>query len=895
MDIKNFWEKTKERISKMEFCNKINTIVMNTKNKIKFKIDFKSKKTWYNLFKFILVALGLGLIAVLVLFAWFSKDLPNPANVVRHDGFTSRIYDRNGTLIYDVYKDAKREPVVWADIPEYLKKATIAVEDKDFYKHSGFDPLAPFRIIKNIFYFKKITGGSTLTQQLVKNVLLNSDVTITRKIKEFILAIQIEAKYKKDEILLMYLNEAPYGGASWGVGFAAEQYFGKKVKDLTFVESVILAGLPQRPNAYSPFSKTPKAYIERSAHVLTRMVEDGYITSEQKIEAQKEIENFKFYENKTQLLSPHFVFWVKDQLIDKYGEDVVEGAGLKITTTLDINIQNEVQEIVAQEIDKSEKLGISNGAAMVIDPTNGQVLAMVGSRGYSSDKTDGKFNVTTQALRQPGSAIKPVTYLTAIRKGYTASSLIMDTPVTFAGTGGQKDYSPNNYTGKFVGPLSLRYALGNSINTTAVKVLARVGLNNMLQQAFEMGLSTLEPTSENLKRFGLAVTLGGAEVKMIDLTAAYGALVNGGMRFDPVGVLKVEDQSGRVLEEYKPVTGKLVMTPQEAFIISSILSDNSAREITFGAVNSLNITGYQVAVKTGTTNDKRDNWTIGWTPNILVSVWVGNNDNSPMGKVASGVSGASPIWRRIILATISKRPKQDFPIPDKIVSMEVDRISGWPSHDGFASRQDYFIDGTQPVGPDTIHLKVKVCKDKAGLATPEDVTNNNYNEKEYFKFFEDDPVSTDGKNRWQEGIDGWIATQGDKDKYFPPTNYCRSDGMVTVSFDSPSDHQTVGNNFDVRLSTSSLKKISEVKLWVNGTESKSWNERPFETSLHLEDGLYTLKVKATDKDGASNEREIKIGVNKPWDWTPSPIPTITPLPTIVPTVGVTTPVIPSST
>lgn len=862
----------------------ISQIMSRLKNKL--SIDWRDKRNWYKLFKFILISLGVGLVMILFLFAWFSRDLPNPTRVVRRDGFTSRIYDRNGNLIYDVYKDAKRNPVEWQDVPEYLKKATIAVEDKDFYKHSGFDPLAPFRIVKNMFVFGRLTGGSTLTQQLVKNVLLNSDRTVTRKIKEFILSVQLEAKYKKDEILLMYLNEAPYGGASWGVGFAAEQYFGKKVKDLSFVESVILAGLPQRPNVYSPFSKTPKAYIERSNHVLTRMVEDGYITPEQKIEAQKELENYKFFENKTQLLSPHFVFWVKDLLIEKYGEEMVEGAGLKITTTLDLNIQSEVQKIVSEEVDKSEKLGISNGAAMVIDPTNGQVLAMVGSRGYNSDKTDGKFNVATQALRQPGSAIKPVTYLTAIRKGYTAASLILDTPVCFLVIN-QKDYCPQNYTGKFVGPLSLRQALGNSINSTAVKVLARVGLSNMLQQAYSMGLTTLEPTTENLRRFGLAVTLGGAEVKMIDLTLAYGAFANGGKRFEPVGVLKVEDQKGRVLEEYKEVAGKQVMTQQEAFIISNILSDNSAREITFGAVNSLNITGYQVAVKTGTTNDKRDNWTIGWTPNLLVSVWVGNNDNSPMGKVASGVSGASPIWRRIMLSTIKTRNKQDFAIPDKIVSMEVDKISGFAAHDGFASKPDYFIDGTQLVGADTIHLQAKICKDKAGLATPEDVANNNFNTKEFFKFSEDDPISTDGKNRWQEGIDGWINSQSDKDKYFPPANYCRSDGTVTVTFDSPSDHQTVSNNFDIKLSTSSLKKINEVKLWINGTETKTWNERPFETSLNLADGLYTLKVKAMDKDGASNEREIKIGVNKPWDWTPSPTPGP---PTVAPVVDTPIPI-----
>jgi 1A family penicillin-binding protein len=845
----------------------------------RLKINWRSKRFWYRFFLFLLVVTGVGLVVVVGLFVWFSKDLPSPTRVVRQAGYTSRIYDRNGELIYDVYKDAKRTPVVWGDVPEYLKKATIAVEDKEFYTHQGFDPLTPFRIIKNIFYFHKLTGGSTLTQQLVKNVLLTSEVSITRKIKEFILAVQIEAKYKKDEILLMYLNEAPYGGSAWGIGTGSEQYFGKSVKDLTFAESVILAGLPQRPNVYSPFSKTPTAYIARSEHVLTRMVEDGYISEEQKKETLLEITNYKFYENKDQLLAPHFVFWVKDELAKKYGEDMVEGGGLKITTTLDLKIQKETQKIVSEEVDKGEKLGFSNGAAIVIDPINGQILAMVGSRDYNSTKTDGKFNVATQALRQPGSAIKPVTYLTAIKKGYTASSLIMDTPVTFPGAGGQKDYSPQNYTGKFLGPLSLRAALGNSINTAAVKILARVGLANMLKQAYEMGLSTLEPTTENLRKYGLSVTLGGADVRMIDMGMAYSAFANGGKKVEPIGVLKVEDAKGQILEEYRPVEGMPVMSSQEAFIISNILADNSAREITFGAVNGLIIPGYQVAVKTGTTNDKRDNWTIGWTPNLLSVVWVGNNDNSQMGKIASGVSGASPIWRRIMLSTLPSRNKQDFSIPDKIVSMEVDRVSGWMAHDGFPTRPEYFIDGTQPSGSDPIHLKLKVCKDKAGLATPEDVANGSFDEKEYFKFVEADPVSTDGKNRWQEGIDSWINQQGDKDKYSPPGDFCRGGGQVVVNIDAPGDHSMQSSGFDVKISTSSLKKITEVKLWVNGAENKTWTERPFETRLNLGDGLYTLRVKATDKDGNSAEREIKIGVNKPWDWTPSPIPTQTPIPT----------------
>lgn len=880
----------------------VEAVIMRTKYyKIKLKEMMKTRKFWYRVLWSGLILAVVAFLGVLFVFAWFSKDLPTPNKVVRRDGFSSRIYDRNGELLYDVYKDAKRVPVVWEDIPDSLKNATIAVEDKDFYKHSGFDPLAPFRIIKNVFYFKKLTGGSTLTQQLVKNVLLTSDVTVTRKIKEFILAVQIEARYKKSEILLMYLNEAPYGGNAWGVGVAAEQYFGKSVKDLTLAESAILAGLPQRPSAYSPFSKTPTLYVDRTAHVLARMQEDGYIDESTKQAAYEEAKNYKFRGSSGQLISPHFVFWIKEELAKKYGEDVVEGGGLKITTTLDLKLQKEVEKIVSEEIDKVENLGISNGAAIVVDPTNGQVLAMVGSRDYLSDKTDGKFNVVTQALRQPGSAIKPVTYLTALKRGYTPATMIMDTPVTFPGVAGQKDYSPQNYTGKYNGPISLAAALGNSVNTTAVKLLADVGLENMLQQAFDMGIRTFEPTPENLRRYGLAVTLGGAEVYMIDLASAYGSFANGGLKVEPVGVLKVEDRSGRVLEEFRYVEGKRVMTKQEAFLISEILQNNNNRVITFGAVNGLIVPNYQVAVKTGTTNDKKDNWTIGWTPNLLVTVWVGNNDNTPMLKVASGVSGASPIWKKIMQYALPLRNKQDFSIPEKIVSLEVDKVSGYPAHNGFPAYNAYFVDGTQPKVNDPIHLKLKVCRGSVGLAPPADVASGSYDEKEFFSFKENDPVSKDGKNRWQEGIDKWISEQPDKEKYYPPTELCRNDGSLAVGFESPGDRTTVGNNFDIKISTNSLKKVTEVKVWANDVEIKSFKDRPFEASVNLSDGLYKLKVRAVDRDGASAEKEIRIGVNKPWDWSPSPTPTeALPTPTLIlvsPTIGVTIPltVTPSST
>jgi len=859
--------------------------------KIKNKFDFKSKDFWFKFFKILLIFIGIGFLALIFLFVWFSKDLPTPSKVVRRDGYSSKVYDRNGNPLHDIYSEAKRDPVSFEDIPDYLKKATVAVEDKDFYKHKGFDPLTPFRIVKNVFYFGKVTGGSTLTQQLTRNVLLTTERSLTRKIKELILSIQIDSKYSKDEILSMYLNEAPYGGASWGVEPAAQQYFGKSVKELNLAESAIMAGLPQLPSVYSPFSKTPKAYVSRTKHVLNRMVEDGYISRELATETMKQVENYEFNNKSSVIKAPHFVFWIKELLTEKYGEEVVEGGGLKITTTLDLDLQEETQKIVTEEIDKAEKLEITNGAALVLDPENGQVLAMVGSRDYFSKKTDGNFNVVTQALRQPGSAIKPITYLAGIKKGMTASTMIMDTPVTFK-VPGQKDYSPKNYNGKFNGPMSLRNALGNSINTIAVKTLANVGVEDMLKLSYDMGLSTLKPTKENLSKFGFAVTLGGAEVRMIELASAYTAFANGGTSMKPVGILKVEDRNGRILEEYKAPDGKKVMTPQEAFLISDILSDNSARELTFGAVNGLQVPRYQVAVKTGTTNDKKDNWVIGWTPNLLSVVWVGNNNNAPMGRIASGVSGATPIWKRIMVYSLPKRDKKEFSIPDKIINLEVDRISGYLAHNNFPSRSEYFIDGTQPSTPDPIHLNLKICRGITGLATPEDIANGNYDTKEFFKLVENDPVSNDGINRWQEGIDKWISEQSDRDKYFPPENFCRNDGKVSVSIDTPSNESTVSSQFDIRINTNSLKKIVEVKLWINGIEKKVWTERPFEITINdLIDGPHTIKVRAVDRDGNSQEKQIKIGVNTPWNTTPIPTigPTILPTITIVPTTTSTYP------
>lgn len=816
------------------------------------------------------------------LFIFYARDLPRPDKIVRREGFSTKIYDRNEELLYDVFADQRRTPVSLEQIPDHLKNATVAIEDKNFYKHGGFDPTGIFRAVYNIIVHHRLQGGSTLTQQLVKNVLLTPQRTIPRKIKEFILAVQIENRYSKDEILQMYLNESPYGGTAWGVEAAAETYFDKSVSELNLVESAMLAGLPQRPSAYSPFGDDPKAYIGRTETVLRRMREDGYITREQEKEAVKQLEDLEFAPEGLNFKAPHFVMYIKKKLEERYGQRVVEQGGLKVTTTLDYGIQEEAQKAVTEEIAKVEYLHITNGAAIVLDPQTGEILAMVGSKNYNDPDYDGKVNVTL-SLRQPGSAIKPVTYVTALKKGYTASTLLMDTQTVFPGGQGLPDYKPVNYDGTFHGPLQARYALGNSINLAAVKMLAKVGLKNMLTTGYEMGLSTLEPTKENLRRLGLSVTLGGGEVRLLELAQAYSAFANGGLRVNPVSILKVEDNSGRVLEEYKPASGTRVLSPEEAFIISHILSDNNARLITFGAHSAIAISDRQIAVKTGTTNDKRDNWTIGWTPQIVAGVWVGNNDNTEMKEVASGVSGAAPIWRRVILAALRDKPNIGFSVPGGIVTAEVDSVSGYRAHDNFPSRTEYFIQGTEPTGEDPVHAMLKLCRGQDKLATPAQVARGDYEGKEYFVFKEEDPVSTDGTNRWQEGINQWLATQSDS-RHHPPIEYCGDVEEVEVTIEEPSNEAEIDSNeVRVRGKVIAANKIKEIKILINGEVKETIeNSSKFDKIFTLNKGTYTIKVRATDEKNKTGEREIKIGVKVPWGWEPSPTPSPSPSPSPAP-------------
>ncbi|MEK9146948.1 MAG: PBP1A family penicillin-binding protein [Patescibacteria group bacterium] len=656
---------------------------------------------------------GLMTIFLVLFAAWFlTRDLPSPRQLeTRQLAQTTKIYDRGGKLLFNVYEDQNRTVVPLAQIPQNLKLATIAIEDKDFYKHRGFDIYGIIRAARQTIFAGTLQGGSTITQQLVKSAFLSPERTITRKIKELYLAFRVEMAFSKDRILEMYLNQVPYGGTAFGVAAAAEQYFGKDVGDLTLAEAALLAGLPAAPTFYSPYGADPERAQARQRAVLTRMIEEGYITEEEAKAAAGEPLNTR--PAIVDIRAPHFVMYVREYLAAEYGETVAAQGGLKVTTTLDLDVQEMAQKQVETNIEKLARLRVSNGAALVTKPKTGEILAMVGSKDFFDSSIDGNVNVTI-ASRQPGSAIKPINYATALeRRLITAATVIMDVPTTFATA--PRPYKPVNYDGRFHGPVQVRYALGNSYNIPAVKVLALNTVPEMIKKAREMGISTFEDES----RYGLSLTLGGGEVKMAEAAVAFGVFPNEGTRVDLTPILKIEDSAGRVIEEFKPKSGRRVLSSETSFLISSILSDNSARTAAFGPSSLLNIKGKTVAVKTGTTDDKRDNWTIGYTPSYLVATWVGNNDNRPMHpSLASGITGAAPIWNGIMTELLKDKVNETFKVPSGVKGIEICSTTGGQKSDKCANRFEYFIAGTEPTKDTFARVKIWVDKETGKIVEP---------------------------------------------------------------------------------------------------------------------------------------------------------------------------------
>jgi 1A family penicillin-binding protein len=671
-----------------------------TKNKRKTGLRgiFKSKRRWIPIV-FVLVLSFLTVIYAL-------KDMPNP-RILTQDAYSesSKLYDRNGKLIYEIFADKRRTTVSLKQIPENLKKATLAIEDANFYKHNGFDLRGILRGLFRTIVQKRLQGGSTLTQQLVKNALLTPERTWSRKLKEAILTVATEILYSKDQILEMYFNQTPYGGTLWGVEAAAKGIFNKDVNQLSLEESALIAGLPGSPTRYSPFAH-PDAAKSRQQMVLKRMEELGYITKQQKEEADKKPLNY--YVKQSEIAAPHFVFYVKELLVENYGSKKVNEGGLKVTTTLDMNLQDYVQTSIASEIAKLKKYNVTNGAALVTEPKTGQILAMIGSKDFFANDIDGKYNVTT-AMRQPGSSIKPLNYATGIELGKaTAASMFDDDPTCF-GVVNQKNYCPTNYGGAYHGIQTLRNSLGNSLNIPAVKMLKLNGLETFVASASAMGITTFKDPSS----YGLSLTLGGGEVMMTDMNVAFGVFANMGVKQVLTPILKVTDRNGKVIDEYKYVPGDRVLSRETSYIIGNILSDDGARGMVFGRGSLLNIKGHpEVAVKTGTTNDLRDNWTIGYTPDYVVTTWVGNNDNTKMKGVVSGTTGAAPIWNKVMTWILKDKIVKKQPVPTDVVGTNVCNLTGnLPPEGGCDSHFEYFKKEFVPQKAIPLRNNVLVDKD----------------------------------------------------------------------------------------------------------------------------------------------------------------------------------------
>ncbi len=578
---------------------------------------------------------------------------------------STKIYDREGkTVLYDLNHDVRRNVVPLSEISVNLQKATLAIEDSGFYSHGGISFRGIARaLVTDIMTQSFAQGGSTITQQVVKNTILTGQKSITRKVQELILAFKLEQKYTKSQILEFYFNVTPYGGTLYGAEVASRSFYGKSANDLTVAEAAYLAAIPQLPTYYSPYGNNRAALDERKNLVLSRMRALNYITEAEYTKAKNEKVVFSRQQNNS-IIAPHFVFYIEQLLETKYGSDVAT-QGLSVITTLDADLQHDAETIVNRyALSNQSKFNASNAALVAIDPKTGQILAMVGSRDYFDKEIDGNFNAAL-AQRQPGSSFKPFVYAAALKKGYTTKTVVFDVPTQFSTSCAASDnynntypcYAPANYDNKFRGPMTFTTALAQSINIPAVKALYLAGSDNVLALAKDMGITTLG----NAKQYGLSLALGAAEVRLLEITGAYAVFANDGVRNAPTGILEIRDRKGSVLEKFT-ASPQQVVDAGVARGVSAMLSDNEARQPEYPPVNPFYFPEYDVAAKTGTTNESRDAWTVGYTPTIAVGVWAGNNDNSPMVKEIAGYIVA-PMWHEFMLAAIAKEPKEFFNEP----------------------------------------------------------------------------------------------------------------------------------------------------------------------------------------------------------------------------------------
>ncbi|MEI6494734.1 MAG: PBP1A family penicillin-binding protein [bacterium] len=664
----------------------------------------KSNGLGHFLLKFILIIVIIGLFVGGGLILWFST-LPIPDFNSFFDqnnkqvmmAESTKIYDRTGkVLLYDLSGNERRTIVAFENISQNVKKATVAIEDSGFYQHSGISITGILRaLFVDITSGSAHQGGSTITQQVIKNIILSPEKSIIRKIKEIDLAIKLEKSLNKDQILTLYLNEIPYGGNIYGVEEASQSFFKKSARDLDITEAAYIAALPQAPTRYSPYGNHKDELEARKNLVIKRMLELGMINKDQASAAQKEKIVFAPPENRG-IKAPHFVFFVRSYLEDKYGKEAIETKGLRVITTIDWPLQQKAQGIVTKYGDSNEKeFNAHNASLVAIDPKTGQILVMVGSRDYFDTKNEGNFNVAI-AHRQPGSSFKPFVYATAFDRGYTPNTVVFDLPTQFDTNciAGGFCYAPKNYDDKFVGPISLRNALAQSRNIPAIKTFYLAGLQNSIETAKKMGITGLS----NYKQYGLTLVLGGGEVTLLDMTSAYGVFANDGVRNPYASILEVQDNKGNVLEQFQPKP-TVALNPNSARLISSILTDNNARIPAYGANSALYFPGRQVAAKTGTTNDSKDAWIMGYTPNIAVGAWAGNNDSSPMVKKVAGMIVA-PMWNAFMQQAIAIMPDERFPEPAPIDPNLKPVLRGdWNSDPSGVHEILQYVDKDNPLGP----------------------------------------------------------------------------------------------------------------------------------------------------------------------------------------------------
>lgn len=802
--------------------------------------------------------IGLGI--MVGLFGWYAKDLPTPNKInSRFAAQTTQIFDRNGKLLYEMHGDKNRILVEFNEIPDNVKHATVAIEDKNFYKHKG---LSPTRVIGAAVFnlFKRATGqnlqgGSTITQQFVKNALLSPEQTFSRKIKELIVSIEIEAMYKKDDILKMYLNEIPYGSNAYGVKVAAKTYFNKELKDITLEEAAVLAAIPQAPTYYSPYGQHKDRLMTRKDLVLSLMADQGYITKQQAEEAKKKPITFSNNPYGS-ITAPHFVMYVKEKLVEKYGERMAEEGGLKVYTTIDIEKQKAAEAAVAKYGDRNaSKYGASNAALVSVDPKTGQILAMVGSRDFFNPDIDGNVNVTTMA-RQPGSSFKPYAYAQTWKSpNWGPGSTMYDFKTDFGG-----GYIPSNYDGKDHGIQSMRTALDGSLNIPAVKALYIAGLEDTLKTVRDMGITTLNKPSD----YGLSLVLGAGEVTPLEHVGAFGVYANNGIKQDSSWFVKILDANNKTLDEFKQKPGKQVVDPQIAYLMSHVLSDNNARTYIFGTRNSLTLPDRPVAAKTGTTNDYKDAWTVGYTPQVATAVWVGNNSGKTMSKGADGSVVAAPIWQEYMKAAHASMPKEDFKRPSGIKTVTLDAITGRRTTSATKqTRTDIFPSWYKVPEVFGQAQEVKIDKLTGKLATdkcPPELIET----RVYSPITAEIPPNDPSYSRWNAPIQNWANSQGfSTETGGLPTEPCdlhNGTNLPTVDIITPTEGQKINSPFKVKISVGTPAGFDSVSVSVGGKNYTAITQGSYyEVDIaDLPKGSYTLIATVKDKIGQTAKEQVSF-------------------------------------